>query len=294
MQEKKRAKATKSHSLKKHTALIPGYFMLTLWVGFALVVLIWVIGASLSTSNEIFQGNIFDFESGFHFENYARVWSVSNLSTYFMNSLFYAAISCALLIVLCAPYAYVLQRFTFPGSQLIKTLLAATTGVPVMMVIIPLYMVIARAELLNNAFSNRIVLIVMFVVTKIPYTTIFLMAYFENISSTYEEAAAIDGCHPIKTFWKIVFPMAQSGLITVTLFNFVGVWNEYLMSLIFTNSNEVKPLALGIFSIVDSMRYSADWGGLFAGVIIAFLPSVIIYVFLSKYIISGLSGGIKG
>ena len=87
MQGKKRAKATKSHGLKKHIALIPGYFMLTLWVGFALVVLIWVIGASLSTSNEIFQGNIFDFESGFHFENYARVWSVSNLSTYFMNNL---------------------------------------------------------------------------------------------------------------------------------------------------------------------------------------------------------------
>ena len=203
-------------------------------------------------------------------------------------------ISCALLILVCAPYSYVLQRFQFPGSKLIKTALAATTGVPVIMVIIPLYMIVARAGLLRDPIPNRIVLIVLFVATKIPYTTIFLMAYFENISRSYEEAAAIDGCHPIKTFWKIVFPMAQGGLITVTIFNFVNIWNEYFLSLMFVNSDSLRPVALGLFSMINSMQYSGDWSGLFASVIIVFLPTFILYVALSKYIVGGLTGGVKG
>ena len=142
--------------------------------------------------------------------------------------------------------------------------------------------------------TNRIVLIVLFVSTKIPYTTIFLMAYFENISRSYEEAAAIDGCHPIRTFWKIVFPMAQGGLVTVTIFNFINIWNEYFLSLMFVNSEKLRPVALGLFSMINGMQYSGDWSGLFASVIIVFLPTFILYVLLSKYIVGGLTGGVKG
>ena len=147
---------------------------------------------------------------------------------------------------------------------------------------------------LSGLKSNRIVLIALFVATKIPYTTIFLMAYFENISRSYEEAAAIDGCHPIKAFWKIVFPMAQGGLITVTIFNFVNVWNEYFLSLLFVNSEKLRPVALGLFSMINGMQYSGDWCGLFAAVIIVSLPTFILYIALSKYIVGGLTGGVKG
>lgn len=283
-----------SFSLKKEISLLPGYLLLVTWVGFTAIVLVWVIAASLSTPADIFRGTIFEFNSGLHFENYSRAWVSSKVSVFFTNSLIYAVFSCVLLIVLCAPYSYVLQRYRFPGAKTIKTALAATTGVPVIMVIIPLYMIVARTGLLRMELTNRIVLITLFVATKIPYTTIFLMAYFENISRSYEEAAAIDGCHPIRAFWEIVFPMARGGVVTVTIFNFINIWNEYFLSLMFVNSDKLRPVALGLFSMINGMQYSGDWSGLFASVIIVFMPTFVMYVLLSKYIIGGMTGGVKG
>ena len=268
--------------MKRELRLAPSYILLVTWIGFTAIILLWVVAASLSTSAEIFSGEVFKFGTGLHLENYSRAWVSSNVSVFFMNSLLYAVVSCVLLIILCAPYSYVLQRFDFKGSKIIKTLLAAATGVPVIMIIIPLYMAVAKAGLLKHELSNRIVLISLFVGTKIPYTTIFLMAYFENISSTYEEAAAIDGCHPIKTFWKIVFPLVQGGIVTVTIFNFINIWNEYFLSLLFVNSDKLRPVALGLFSMINGMQYSGDWSGLFASVILVFLPTFIIYIVLSK------------
>ncbi|MEA4888393.1 MAG: carbohydrate ABC transporter permease [Clostridiaceae bacterium] len=294
MNKKREPNIAGSFNIQKEIPLVPGYLLLVTWVGFTIIILLWVIAASLSTPADIFKGTIFSFSSGIHLENYSRAWVSSNVSVFFLNSLIYATVSCALLILICAPYSYVLQRFKFPGSKIIHTLLAATTGVPVIMVIIPLYMMVARAGLLRHELTNRMVLITLFVATKIPYTTIFLMAYFENISCSYEEAAAIDGSHPIKTFWRIVFPMAQGGLITVTIFNFINIWNEYFLSLMFVNSDNLRPVALGLFSMINGMQYSGDWSGLFASVIIVFMPTFIVYVLLSKYIVGGLTGGVKG
>ena len=287
-------KSSQGLNMRGQLKLAPGYLVLATWVSFTFVVLFWVIGASLSTTGDIFRGTIFEFSTGLHFENYSRAWIGSNVAVYFTNSLVYAVISCVLLILLCAPFAYVLVRHRFLGSRLIKTGLAAASGVPIIMVIIPLYMIIARAGLLKDEMTNRIVLITLFVGTKVPYTTIFLQPYFDSVSRAYEEAASIDGCHPIRAFWQIVFPMVQGGLITVTIFNFINIWNEYFLSLLFVNSEKLRPVALGLFSMINGMQVSGDWSGLFASVMIVFAPTFLIYIFLSKYIIGGLTGGVKG
>lgn len=292
--KKNKANRPGGYSLQAQLKLAPGYLVLSAWVGFTAVIFLWVVAASLSTTSDIFRGTIFEFKTGLHFENYSRAWTSANVSTYFLNSLIYAVISCVLLIALCAPYAYILVRHKFPGSGLINTMLAASSGIPIIMIIIPLYMMIARAGLLRQEMSNRIVLITLYVSTKIPYTTIFLQPYFESISSSYEEAASIDGCHPIRAFWQIVFPMAQGGVITVTIFNFINIWNEYFLSLLFVNSEKLRPVALGLFSMINGMQFSGDWSGLFASVMIVFAPTFILYIFLSKYIIGGLTGGVKG
>ena len=291
MDENKRRRGL---NIRGQLKLAPGYLVLATWVSFTFVVLFWVGGASLSTTGDIFRGTVFDFSTGLHFENYSRAWIGSNVSVYFANSLVYAVISCVLLIALCAPFAYVLVRHRFPGSRLLKTGLAAASGVPIIMVIIPLYMIIARAGLLKDEATNRIVLITLFVGTKVPYTTIFLQPYFDSVSRAYEEAASIDGCHPIRAFWQIVFPMAQGGLTTVTIFNFINIWNEYFLSLLFVNSEKLRPVALGLFSMINGMQLSGDWSGLFASVMIVFAPTFLIYICLSKYIIGGLTGGVKG
>lgn len=275
--------------------LAPGYIILTLWVLFTFFLLGWVVAASFSTSKEIFSGGVFRFESGIHLENYAKAWSASNVSVFFMNSLVYAAISCVLLVLICAPAAYVLSRFTFLGNKLIQNGFVAAMGVPATMIVLPLFGLVAGWNILNVTLANRAVLVFLYVGINVPYTTIFLLTFFSNLSRSFEEAAAIDGCPPMKTFWKIMLPMAQPGIITVTIFNFINVWNEYFMSLIFANSDKVKSVAIGLYGMINSMRYTGDYAGMFAAVVIVFLPTFILYVFLSEKIIAGVTGGgVKG
>lgn len=279
----------------KEFRLAPGYIILSLWVLFTFVLLGWVIGASFSTSKEIFSGGVFKFETGLHFENYAKAWNTSNVSVFFTNSLVYAAISCVLLIVICAPAAYVLSRFTFIGNKLIQNGFVAAMGVPATMIVLPLFGLVAGWNILNVSLANRAVLVFLYVGINVPYTTIFLLTFFSNLSRAFEEAAAIDGCPPMKTFWKIMLPMAQPGIITVTIFNFINVWNEYFMSLIFANSDKVKSVAIGLYGMINSMRYTGDYAGMFAAVVIVFLPTFLLYIFLSEKIIAGVTGGgVKG
>lgn len=277
----------------KELKLAPGYLILCLWILFTLVLLGWVLAASFSTTKAIYSGKI--LSSGFHIENYVKAWTNSNVSTFFTNSLVYSIISCTLLILICAPAAYVLSRFKFIANKFIQTGFVSAMGVPVVMIVLPLFGLVASMSLLNHVFSNRLVLIFLYVGINVPYTTIFLLTFFANISRAFEEAAAIDGCPPTKTFWLIMLPMAQPGIITVTIFNFINVWNEYFISLIFGNSDKIRPVAVGLYSMINSMKYTGDWAGMFAAVIIVFLPTFILYIFLSEKIIAGVTGGgVKG
>ena len=295
----KEKKVRKPFNWKKEAKLLPGYVVIILWVLFTFVLLGWVLAASFSTTQDIFAGNAVssffkNFPNGLHVENYVKAWTTSNVSEFFMNSLLYSLVSCVALILICAPAAYVLARFTFIGNKLIQTSFVSAMGLPVIMIILPLFGLISASGMLNDIISNKIILILLYIGINIPYTTIFLLTFFANISRTYEEAAAIDGCPPMKTFWKIMFPMAQSGLVTVSIFNFINTWNEYFISLLIASRNETKPVAVGLYGMINSMKYTGDWAGMFAAVVIVFLPTFLLYIFLSEKIIGGVTGGIKG
>ena len=201
---------------KKELKLAPGYIIIILWVAFTLMLLGWIIAASLSTTPDIFAGKALKFPTGLHFENYAKAWGSGGVATFFMNSLLYSVVACTLLILICAPAAYVLARFTFLGNKIIQTSFVSAMGVPITMIVLPLFCLVANMGILNNVAASKVTLIFLYIGINIPYTTIFLLTFFANLSRTYEEAAAIDGCPPVKTFWKIMFPMAQSGIVTVT------------------------------------------------------------------------------
>lgn len=284
----------KPFNWKQELKLAPGYIILLIWVIFTIVLLGWVLCASFSTTPEIFQGKATKFETGLHFENYAKAWNGSGVEVFFGNSLLYSVVSCSLLILICAPAAYVLSRFEFIANKFIQTSFVSAMGVPAIMVVLPLFSLISGMGILNNVPLAKGTLILLYVGINVPYTTIFLLTFFSNISKTYEEAAAIDGCPPMRTFWKIMFPMAQSGIVTVTIFNFINIWNEYFLSLIFASSDKLKPVAPGLYGMINSMKYTGDWAGMFAAVIIVFLPTFILYIFLSEKIIGGITGGIKG
>lgn len=279
----------------KELKLAPGYIILTLWVLFAFVLIGWVFAAGFATTKDIFTGNALTFPTGLHFENYIKAWNSQNVSVFFSNSLLYAGVSVVLLILICAPCAYALARFTFLGNKAIQTGFVSAMGVPIIMIVLPLFCIIAQMGLLQSITSNRIVLIFLYIGMNVPYTTIFLLTFFANLSRSFEEAAAIDGCPPAKTFWRVMLPMAQPGIITVIIFNFINIWNEYFLSLIFANNDKLRPVAVGLYSMINSMKYTGDWAGMFAAVTIVFLPTFVLYIFLSEKIIAGVTaGGVKG
>lgn len=278
-------------SAKKHLYLLPAYALVILWTVFTFVVIGWIIFASFSTTPEIFSGQLFQFESGFHPENYINALVTHKVGTYFINSIIYTIITCGIIIFIAAPAAYALSRFQFRLNKLIQSMFMAGMSIPMIMIIMPLFSIIASAELTNQ----RAVVIVLYLGIILPFTSYYLLTFFKNISEDFAEAAAIDGCGPVKTFWKVMYPLAQPGIITVTIFNFITVWNEYFISLIFANDPSLRPVAVGLFNMINSMKYTGDWAGMFAAVVIVFLPTFVLYLFLSEKIIAGVTaGGVKG
>lgn len=275
---------------RKEAKLLPGYIIVVAWVVFTAVVLFWIFAASLSTSREIFSGKVLEFASGLHWENYATAWNTQNVSVFFANSLLYSTVSCAGVLVISATAAYVLSRWQFICSRAIRIALVVAMSVPTIMIIMPIYSLVVAWGL-----KGRVLLIVLYIMLRVPYTTIYLLDFFSTLSRSYEEAAAIDGCPPIRTFWVIMLPLVQPAVVTVTIFNFLSVWNEFFMALIFTSSESMTPVGVGLLNIVNAMKYTGNYGALFAAVIIVFLPTFLLYVFLSEKIIAGVTGGgVKG
>lgn len=285
MKKAKSKAPAKPFNLRKEARLLPGYVIATLWVVFTACLLGWIVLASLSTTKEIFSNNL--LASGLHFENYAYAWTKGNMGKYFFNSVIYSACSVVGTLLISAPCAYALSRFKFFYNKLLTNLLVLALSIPQIMVVLPLYSTAVRTGLLNN----RVTLIVLYICLHVPFCTFFLLNFFATLSKTFEEAAAIDGCSPIKTFFKIMFPLAQPGLITVGIFLFVNVWNEFFIAMIFASDGNIRPLAYGLYSMIQSMATTGKWAELFASVMVVVLPTFLIYIFLSEKIIAGVTGG---
>lgn len=274
---------------KKILRSLPAHFLVGVWSVFTVVVIGWIILASLSTTKEIFTDKL--LHSGFHFENYTKALFANDALLNLVNSIIYTVPSCILIILFSAPAAYALQRYVFRGNRLLQKLIVIGMGIPSVMIIMPLISVVNVLGMTNS----RLTLIILYTATSIPFTTYFLMSYFNNISVTYEEAAAIDGCGPVRTFWSIIFPLIQPAVVTVTIFNFIGKWNEYFMALVFANDKKLKSIGVGLYSTIQSMVTTGDYAGMFASVVIVFMPTMLIYMIMADKIVSGVSqGGLKG
>lgn len=275
---------------KKELRLLPGYLIVGVWVLFTAVMLIWILGASLSTSRDIYQGNIFSFSTGLHWENYATAWNVQNVSVFFGNSLIYSVVSCVGVLAISAPAAYVLSRWQFVGGKTLRIGLVIAMSVPVIMIIMPIYSLAVQWGI-----KGRLLLVILYILIRVPYTTIYLLDFFSTLSRTYEEAAYLDGCSGPNTFLRIMLPLVQPAVVTVTIFNFMSVWNEFFMALIFTSGESMAPVGVGLLNIINAMKQTGNMGGMFAAVIIVFLPTFLLYIFMSEKIIAGVTGGgVKG
>ncbi|BAS27912.1 carbohydrate ABC transporter permease [Limnochorda pilosa] len=260
------------------------------WIGFSLFAFGWILLASLKTNQEFFRG-IWSLPEAPQWGNYLRVLTSGSLGQYFGNSLFAVAVSAFLVLVLATPAAYTLARMHFRGAQTLSSLFIVGIGVPVQVIIIPLFFLMFRVGLVDTLTG----LILAYVVTSLPFTIFLLRGFFRSLPSELEEAATVDGCSPSRTFLSIMLPLAAPGLLTATIFNVVWLLNEFLLSLTLLVSNTKYTLSLGLYALYGNMRYTGDWVGLFAGFAVVMVPSLLVYVFLSQRIIEGLTlGATKG
>ena len=138
-------------------------------------------------------------------------------------------------------------------------------------------------------------LIVIYVAASLPFTVFTLTAFFRTLPNEVREASQMDGASEYRTFFRVMMPLAKPGLVTVAIFNFLGLWNEYLFGLVFLNSDALKTLPLGLASISLQAQYKSDFGLMFAGLVIAMLPTLIVYLILQEKLTKGITvGAIKG
>ncbi len=266
------------------------YAFLILWTAFSLFSLVWIILTSFKSNKELYAG-VWNLPRMLHLENYLKAWNVVNLKRYFLNSALVTFSAIVVLIFLCTPAAYVVARFKFFGGRFINGMFIAGMGIPYQLLLIPLYRLIIDMKANDSLLGLGLI----YVALSIPFTVFLLSGFIRSLPSELEDSAMIDGCSEIGTFWRIMFPLSQPGIVTAAIMNFIFLWNEYMLALVFLTSEKKRTLSLGLYSIQSAMQFTADWVGLFAAVVIVMLPTVLIYVILSERVMQGITlGAVKG
>ncbi len=260
------------------------------WIAFTLFTILWVFLASFKTNQQLFE-SVWSLPRGLNFQSYGKAWKISKMGNYFLNSVLLITISTAGIVFVAAPAAYVLARVVFRGRQLITNVFVSGMSIPQVLLLVPMFMLLRRLLLLDKLIGVGLV----YVVVNLPFTIFMLMSFFVTLPGELEEAAAIDGASAFRTFRTVMLPLAGPGIGTAFIINFIWNWKEYFWPLVLISSDTKKTVSLGLYGLQGSMQYSADWVGLFAGCVIVMLPTLVLYILMSRRIMSGMTlGALKG
>lgn len=252
--------------------------------------LIWVVLASFKDNTEIFLGKPFALPKHVSLQTYVDAWETAHIGTYFLNSVFVVAVSTAGTMLLGSMAAYVLARYRFPGNKAIYYLFVSGLAFPTFMALAPLFGIVDNLGL-KNSFTG---LILVYIAYSLSFTIFFLVAFFKTLPMEIEEAATVDGAGHLRRFFQIMMPMARSGLISITIFNIVGQWNQYLLPVVImtgAGSESKWVLTQGIANISTQAGYHAEWSTLFAALTLSILPMIIVYGIFQRQIQAGLTAG---
>ncbi|MEO0249798.1 MAG: carbohydrate ABC transporter permease [candidate division WOR-3 bacterium] len=298
------------------------YLLLLTYLGMVVFPMLWVFYSSAKSTQEIYR-NPFGLPQAFTSPsaetlstpvlNYEKAWIGSRFSRYFLNSLKVVSISLALILLLGSMAAYVLARFDFWGRGLVYYLFLSGLLIPMQLILIPLFFqfsewsekltrllrppvqALGLGHLTISFHDSHAGLILIYVAASLPFTVFVLTAFFRTLPGELREAAMIDGASEYRIFFSVMMPLGKPGLVTVAIFNFLGLWNEYLFGLVFLNSDPLKTLPLGLASLSMQAQYKSDFGLLFAGLVITMLPTLLVYIFLQERLTRGITlGALKG
>ena len=251
--------------------------------------LLWAVLSSFKTDEEILT-DAWSLPSALRVDNWVRAWNEAHIGRYFLNSAIVVAGALTLTMLLGAMAAYVLARYDIRGGRFIYYLFVGGMMFPVFLALVPLFFVVKNLGLLATLPG----LILVYTAYSLPFTVFFLTAFFRTLPTSIAEAALVDGCSHWGLFFKIMLPMARPGLVSVAIFNMLSHWNQYVLPLVLMQgegSRDKWVLAQGLTALTVNEGYAGDYSGLFAGMAIAMLPVLLLYLAFQRQVQSGLTAG---
>ena len=272
------------YKAKKTTVnLLIHLFLLT--VGITCVFpLLWMISSSLKTQDTIFK-DMSLIPKSFHFENYYNAWIEGGFGRYFLNSIFYTVAVVIGIVIISSMAAYAFSRLKFVGRNVLFVIFMAAMMIPIQGSFVALYLLLNKLHLRNTSFGYILCMINVGLSTSI----FLLKTFFDKMPKELEDAARIDGCSKIGIWWHVALPLAKPVLAVVVVLNALNVWNEFILALIIFDSRPLMPLQVALMTFQG--EFVTRYPLLMAGLTIAALPIIILYLLMQKYIIKGVTQG---
>lgn len=262
----------------------------------------WVFLASIKQNSE-FYGNPWTLPATVYWQNFVDAWNAASMGSYMLNSVAVTALSLVILLVVALPAAYCLSRFRFRGGRFLNTCFMAGLFINVNYIVVPIFLMMRDWDSWINYFfgktlflNNLFMLALVYASTALPFTVYLLSGYFATLPHDFEEAAYIDGAGYGQAMIRVIFPMAQPSIITIILFNFLSFWNEYIISMtLMSSSTGQKTLPVGLLNLMQGQQSKAEFGIMYAGLVLVMLPTLILYMCVQKKLTQGMTvGGLKG
>ncbi|GAA4194826.1 carbohydrate ABC transporter permease [Gryllotalpicola kribbensis] len=262
------------------------HVLLVIWSIVVIVPFLWVFLSSFKTTKEILSSP-FSLPAHWQFDNYVHAWTDAGIGRFFLNTVIVVGFALVIVMLLGAMCAYVLARFEFPGNRVIYYAMLAGLTFPVFLAIVPLFFILRNSGLLNTLPG----LILTYVAFALPFTVFFLYSFFKSLPEDVYEAALIDGAGDWRAFFQVMLPMARPGLASVAIFNFLGLWNQFLLPVALNTDQSRYVLTQGMASFASQAGYAVDFGALFAGVVMTVVPVLVVYVIFQRTLEGSVSSG---
>lgn len=268
------------------------YILIAVLVVFACIQifpLIWLLFFSLKDNAQIFGGNVIGLPTPIVWNNYKSAFSSGKAGTFFLNSVFVTFMTISISGLLATMASYGIVRMKWRLSQ--KTLLFFMLGlmIPLHAALLPLFIVLRSLKMIDTYWA----LIIPYVAFALPMAIFILAGFMQTVPREMEESACIDGCCIYRTFFLIILPLIKPAIATISIFTYLASWNEMMFAVTFINKQQFRTLTVGIMSMAG--RYTTEWGPMGAGLVIATLPTIIIYILIGSQIQKSLTAGaVKG
>ena len=248
-----------------------------------------IVTISLRPGDQLLSTSLALIPEGATFNNYRELIFETQFMRWLLNSMIVSLVVTITGVALASTAGYALSRYKFRGRNSMLSGLLVTQMFPATMLLLPLYVMLIQLHLLNSYFG----IIIIYTATALPFCVWQMKGYYDTIPVAMEEAARIDGCTPWQTFYKVVLPLAAPALVITALFSFMTAWNEYVVANVILQDSELFTLPLGLKLFQSTL--TTKWGLYAAGSLLVSVPVVVIFLLLSRYLISGLTlGSVKG